>query len=370
MYELNKEDYDKVSHMFAPMDYLLFCPAVLEGVSPGHVYVDDIEEPRSAMVHARVSWCYLAGDPHNQAFNAWLKSAILEHKIAPDDAFGLLFYTHPGAWAEQLDQMLAPQEMIHATRRHYSIQSIDYDWHSAIPEGFTLQPIDESLLSHDEINDDVRTLILANQGVGTPGGKLGKGIGYVALHDRKVVAHSAIDVIVGDRGEIGLVTQPEFRRRGLATITSGAAIEYGLANGLSTVYWDCDAGNNASLRTAEKLGFTFEFEHPQYIYINDPVRAMINRAWRDMETGEYAGTIEDCNWLIENDDGGLSHAHYLSAAAHAGLGDKESAIEHLNAAWTAGWDNNWFDLEREEFDSLRDRKEWDALSQQIQDRDN
>jgi hypothetical protein len=97
---------------------------------------------------------------------------------------------------------------------------------------------------------------------------------------------------------------------------------------------------------------------------------MVNRAWRDMETGDYAKTIKDCNWLIDNDEGGLSHAHYLSSVAHAGLGESDKALDHLNAAWTIGWDGHWFDLDWEEFVLISDSQEWRALSQQIQDRYN
>jgi GNAT superfamily N-acetyltransferase len=277
--------------------------------------------------------------PQNQDFNQWLKSGISERKLASEYTFGLLFNAHPNYWGEQLDRLLAPQGTIHSTRRHYRLQSIDYDWRPQVPEGFTIQLIDESLLEHDEIDDDVRNLIQSNMEACTPAGPLGVGFGFVALHDSILVAQAIIDVIVGEKGEIGLVTDPGYRRRGLATITSGAAIEFGLANGLSTVYWDCNAGNTTSLRTAQVLGFQFECEHEQYVYIYDQVRAMVNRAWRDMESGDYTQTIEDCDWLIDQGEGGLSHAHYLSAVAHAGLGEVEKALEHLNTAWKIDWDD-------------------------------
>jgi GNAT superfamily N-acetyltransferase len=78
--------------------------------------------------------------------------------------------------------------------------------------------------------------------------------GFVALHNKQIVAHAVIDCIVEGVGDVGLVTAGDFRRLGLATITSATVVEYGLSHGLALLNWDSSAGNIGSLRTAEKQG--------------------------------------------------------------------------------------------------------------------
>jgi GNAT superfamily N-acetyltransferase len=78
--------------------------------------------------------------------------------------------------------------------------------------------------------------------------------GFVSLHNELIVAHAVIDCIVDGVGDISLVTAEDFRRLGLATITSATVVEYGLSHGLALLNWDSSAGNIGSLRTAEKQG--------------------------------------------------------------------------------------------------------------------
>jgi hypothetical protein len=56
------------------------CTAVLEGVYPGKVYVDDLTQPRTALLttyiesEAHGTWCFLAGEA-TKAFNPSLNWA-------------------------------------------------------------------------------------------------------------------------------------------------------------------------------------------------------------------------------------------------------------------------------------------------------
>ena len=58
----------------------------------------------------------------------------------------------------------------------------------------------------------------------------------------------------GHSVSIGVVTVPEFRRKGLSELTCTAFIEESLARGIQPV-WECEVRNVASKSLAEKLGF-------------------------------------------------------------------------------------------------------------------
>jgi len=273
-YELSKTQYSKINTLFAPVDFQLFCKAVLVGKNAGRVFVDDLERPDAAFMITRAIWVFIVGNPENGAFNRALNLAIQGREIIADDAFGMLISAHPSAdWVPSqglspLGTICAPAEPIPNPRRHYIIRSMPEDWKPYLPDGFELRFIDEEIRDMPGLDQDVVNLLDARRAVNSPDQA---GFGFVALHSGKVVAHAVVDVIVGTVGDIGLVTQEAYRRRGLATAVSGAALAYGLSHGLCQIDWDCAIYNTGSVRTAEKLGGVVAREHDLFFVDFAPV---------------------------------------------------------------------------------------------------
>ena len=62
IHRLDYEDYHKVRPLFAELaEYAFMVDSILEGIRPGGVYVDDPQEPQSAMMYAG-GWTFLAGN--------------------------------------------------------------------------------------------------------------------------------------------------------------------------------------------------------------------------------------------------------------------------------------------------------------------
>jgi len=78
------------------------------------------------------------------------------------------------------------------------------------------------------------------------------------------VSWSLADCRSGDACEIGIHTAEPYRRRGLATLTAAATVEYALSNGFSTVGWQCSEDNLGSIGTAEKVGFERERDYTMW----------------------------------------------------------------------------------------------------------
>ena len=70
---------------------------------------------------------------------------------------------------------------------------------------------------------------------------------------------------------IGVETHLNHRHKGLATATTTATIAYALRYGLQDIWWICSAHNAASVATAEKVGFTKQFETDSYFFILDEI---------------------------------------------------------------------------------------------------
>jgi GNAT superfamily N-acetyltransferase len=216
-------------------------------------------------------------------------------------------------------------------------------------------------LAGAELPDDIRKMIDA---IDWEADVAHKGCGFVATQENRIAAQAMIDCVVGDVGEIGLFTHPAHRRRGLATATSAATIEYGLTHGLSRVVWDCYAYNTGSVRTAEKLGLVRERERTMYNFLFDEADHWAMMAWHDADRGHYHGVIETCERLFSRQAEPPEIAYVAAARAWAATDAPDKAIANLNQAIDRGW-TYAPDLQSSEFDGLRDTPEWQALVERL-----
>jgi RimJ/RimL family protein N-acetyltransferase len=264
MYKLAKDNYPKINELFSPLRYQLFPAAVLEGLQDGQVFVDDLDDPRAGFLFTREVWGYLAGDPGDKNFNRLLNKAINQLAFSSEGAWGFLLGVTEKWKGEPLKAVLEPIQPIELKRRHYRGRRSSQPPQPKVPEGYSLEAIDQSLLERGmELPEDVAGLIRSWDSIANPSQR---GFGFVVLHRGEVVAHAVIDVVVGKKGDIGLVTAPEHRRRGLGTLVSAVAVAHGFdEQGLEQILWDCGEENIGSLRLAEKLGFEFVEEHRMYI---------------------------------------------------------------------------------------------------------
>lgn len=360
MYELSTVDFRRVRPLFRPLEFQLFCASVFEGRTPGRVFVDDRTNPQAAFMVTRDSWGFLAGNPDNEPFNHALNRAILSREAVGENAWVLFLICHPTGWHERLAVICAPREPIEMPRRHYVGRKLDYDWRANVPQGFTVQRIDRSLLDYPgmDIPEDVKKLASVDD-------PMQEGFGFVALHDGQIAASAMIDCICADEGDIGLYTADAYRWRGLATVTSAATVEYGLAHGLSRVSWDCHEYNVGSIRTAEKLGFERERDHTMYVCGFDEMVHLINMAWFSLDAGNYPKAVATCERMLALQGDPTPDACFTAACAWAGLGDRDKAIEYLNLAADRGWADVRQTESQAELRTLFDMPGWEAVMERI-----
>ena len=253
---LDRADYGRVRPLCLPLAYHLCCAAVLDGHNPGTVLVDDPSDPQSAFIFSPEG-SYLAGEPHNEAFNRALNRAFYD-RATLGEVHALFFVVHPASWEGQLPAMLGGRVPLRMERRHYVCREAQYDWGAHVPNGYSVQRIDRALLERAELQvpDHMRGWMEGNWG--STADFLNKGFGVVTLHNDRVVSWSLADCRSGDACEIGIHTLPEYRRRGLGAITAAAAVEHALTHGYALVGWHCNEDNLGSIGTAEKAGFELE----------------------------------------------------------------------------------------------------------------
>jgi RimJ/RimL family protein N-acetyltransferase len=84
---------------------------------------------------------------------------------------------------------------------------------------------------------------------------LANGFGYAAVAVDRILCWCTAEYVSRDRCGIGITTDPEFEGRGLATATAARFVAESLRRGI-VPHWESDHDNLASVRVAEKVGFT------------------------------------------------------------------------------------------------------------------
>jgi len=75
--ELKQNEFGRALPVFRWLDYCLSLRATIENNNPGRIFVDNVDNPRTALA-LTVGGCFLAGDYSNQETNEALRSFLAE----------------------------------------------------------------------------------------------------------------------------------------------------------------------------------------------------------------------------------------------------------------------------------------------------
>jgi RimJ/RimL family protein N-acetyltransferase len=347
IHQLSLNDYEVTRPLFQGLEYNVVVRAVIEGTNPGRIYADDRLEPKSAFLCSAEGY-YLAGVATNQAFNTALHRLIVDRIFAGDtvrpgdDQIDLRFC--PGTWEEALEVILQGKPPLQQRRRHYVWRERRMNWQEWIPEGCTLRHVDDELLARPGIRVPNSALnryavdkMKANWG--SIGSFMERGFGFCTLCDEQVVSWCIADCASGEACEIGIRTHPDYRRRGLATVTVAAAVDYALSHGFAEVGWHCWEGNAGSIGVAEKVGFEMERQYVAYARMFDDATHLAEVGLAHFVSGEYQLAVEayDKAFALGHDAFPPQYYH-LAARAWAALGNRDRATSLLHQAIDQGED--------------------------------
>jgi GNAT superfamily N-acetyltransferase len=236
--------------------------AVIEGNAPGRVFVDHSENPGSSYILTNAGFSYLVGSPKNEAFNQALKG-LLDDELFPRIQTSvdptLIFYPLADGWETPLKEILGTRKVARLFRKQFVFDKEKFaqklDWQDKIPSGFTLRPIDQTLL--EEVRADMFPWA-------SPLAFLEKGFGFWLMKGGKVTCECSSAFASEEAVEINIHTQEKYQRQGLATIVASAFIEKCLARGLLP-NWECWWNNKPSVLLAQKLGFEPTGNHAVFL---------------------------------------------------------------------------------------------------------
>jgi RimJ/RimL family protein N-acetyltransferase len=358
LHELSQADYDRARDLYEPLHFHLSCLAVLDGVNPGKVFVDDLIAPQTSYMYSPEA-CYLTGNPHNDAFNRALNTALFSRAALGGDDGAPSFVMSTESWPDQMATICAPRTPLIQPRRHYICRKLALDWRAALPDGYTVQMIDDNVLNNPTLPDQIPGWIKHNWG--SKDYFFAKAFGAVTLHESKIVSWSLADCVSGTGCEIGIHTDPAYRRRGLAAVTAARVVDYALSHGLTEVGWQCAEDNTGSFRTAEKVGFELERRYTSYYMFLDGAEHLSETAYLAFKADRFQDCADLCEQVFVLRTDMPHYIYHMAARAWAAVGNTDQALTYLNETASRGWPHRDYTAGCAEFEQLQGSPQWTTI---------
>ncbi|MHA2293631.1 MAG: GNAT family N-acetyltransferase [Candidatus Hodarchaeales archaeon] len=368
--EITKSDFKKVKNIFTPFSYQVIVNSLIEGDSDGRIWVDDLIAPKSALMLSTEGY-FLAGDPNNEAFNNDLRDLILkfiDSKYFPfyEGCENFFFYATED-WKPRFVTLFPTREPFEIIRNHFIITKGNrlFDWKAKIPENYQIKQINNALeLEKYELEDDVKEWV----GTGL-NSMIKRGYGACMLHNDRIIVWSNADCASGDRCEIGIFASEHYRRKGFASITAAAAVEFSFKSGFLAVGWHCEDHNYGSIGVARKVGFTKKTDYIMYSCMFDEAEHLAELGMRLFWEKNFKGSIKLFEEAFRKGKVPV-WGYYLAARAHSSLGNIKVAIMRLKDAVDHGWENIDHTEQCMDFEPLHHLNQWNEILSQIRENQN
>ena len=361
--KLNPEEYSLAGEVLGELDIHLAVQALLDGDSPGEIYLDDKNDPQSALAWT-MNRFFLAGPSDNVDMILALKE-LFDKEIFPDgldqgrEGF-TVFYT-PEEWGSVIAEViLNGRYPIHDQRHYYRCRKLKRDWRDLMPQGYSLLEVDENLVESQRMENLEELIEEIHSECQSVPAFLENRFGYCMVHEDQLVTWCLSEYNTGGRCEVGIATQPEHRRKGLATAASLALVERALDQGYQEVGWHCYAGNEASIATALAAGFEKVCHYPAYRAMYAEASGLGVNGNLRFEREDYKEAVD---WYLRAiaADGAPVWVYWNTACAYAYLDQKELTFKYLHQAVDQGFKDAEHMKISQHFEKWHGTEEWRAL---------
>lgn len=231
MNELSQVNFHNASSIFATIDHnIAIVHAVLEGNSPGKIFVDTPHSPTIALLYAEDAFFYVVGD-ENSASTTEIVPLIFDHVLPQMKEQEVVLFSFSDSPAAQAGRVASCKRRDPDTSQDVQVQS-------------------EKIFASKFCSS--RWVLLTRNG-----GSIHPRLEAIwrAPYGWRCAGQRVLVVFVGGgEAEIDIHTNEKYQRHGFATLTTSVFIEACLAKNL-TPNWACWPERQASQMLANKLGF-------------------------------------------------------------------------------------------------------------------
>ncbi|MBM7614199.1 GNAT family N-acetyltransferase [Alkaliphilus hydrothermalis] len=265
MIELEKKDFQHVKSLLNEENHHFpLLKSVISHNIEGRIFVDELNPQKgcqSALIINNMGWAYFLGREDNDDFNEHveeiLKSfASMTGNLANNNPiiwFGISDY-----WRGRVTERLTTDVQDYP-RMQYIFNPEGYQF-----GGYTKDDTNFHYEIAEITEENIQQAIAFNESIinfwQSKEEFLKKGFGYIVLDREKIISQSISASVEDGEVEIDILTEQDYRGKGLAKIIASRLIEKCLGEGLIPK-WDCIVNNTPSRKLAEQLGFEVKKEY-------------------------------------------------------------------------------------------------------------
>ncbi|HFJ9445280.1 GNAT family N-acetyltransferase [Bacillus tropicus] len=272
--ELSKNDFYKCSSLINERGQLEV-KAVIAGVNPGRIFVDNISSPNSGLIWlGNNDGFFFIGNAENEEFNKEMNH-LINNVIKPEaKKVGLNCFEGIGnhsKWNKTIERIFQHRNLKSWNQRVYTLRKEDYeeDHESKIEQGYTVLKMDKALY---ENNNTFKNIDFLQSKIlefwSSPDQFFNEGIGYCIVYDDLIVSVCFSGFVFENIHCIDIETIEGHQGKKLAQKITHSFVKDCLENNI-TPYWDCMELNKPSVAVVENVGFINVCNYVGYYFLFD-----------------------------------------------------------------------------------------------------
>ena len=266
MVELSREKSYMSLPLLVGLEHIGSLYSVIEGKIDGTIHADNDSNPCSVFITTPDGFI-LAGRPDDNSFNHDISSyfrTVITPRAMKAAVHSYEFFCLSD-WEKPLCEVILKDYLPMKHSIHYYLlqtEHIDIPKYT-VPENMKLERIDDRFLLRSGLGNfnEVSSRIAE---WGSNEGFIVNGFGFCLVEGNTIVSRCISDCVYGDYCEVGVGTDPAYRRKGYASIVVSAAIRYCIEHKITRIGWHASDTNPASQKTAERAGFRLVYDYPGY----------------------------------------------------------------------------------------------------------
>lgn len=330
MREIENHQFTKAEKHFPEMKSDPVLNGVLEGNNPGLIFISQGSSDYS-IVWAKNEQVYFFGGEAPSNFHEikdLFENRIFKEALENEEEYFQTSLKSP-EWEKFYFQNFSDylpfsvRKKVYRANKHKVYRN--HNWRNSIPEFMTVDSIDET--AFNEIDDGEGRLF--KKWWYDYASFLDKGTGTCVYVNGKAVSCCFSCFAGAGSYEIGAVTLPEFRRKGLCSLAANLFVEKSFSKGVHP-RWTCSENNTASVKTALRSGFE-EVETVDYhIFSLIECNRYFDAAWfNSCVNKNHPAAVDYLERGMEIEKPDSKRFHIFCAKVYAAAGKINEAKKHL-----------------------------------------
>lgn len=271
--EISKNDFYRCNSLVNEQGQLEV-RAVIAGVNPGRIFVDNVSSPNSGLIWlGNNDGFFFIGDAENEEFNKEMNRFINNVIVTEARKAGLDCFEGIGnhsKWNKTIERIFQHRKLKSWNQRVYTLRKEEYENHHEpeIEQEYTVLKMSKALYENNNNTfkniDFLQTKIL--EFWSSPDCFFNEGIGYCIVYDDLIVSVCFSGFVFENIHCIDIETIEGHQGRKLAQKIAHSFVKDCLENEIIP-YWDCMELNRPSVAIVENVGFTNVFNYVGYYFL-------------------------------------------------------------------------------------------------------